>query len=469
MSIQLSMWNVHTWCTLHNIEHFYSIEEDVNVFSGIRVQSETIYPEYAVLSDEPGNSQYRSVLSYGRDRIYFLQDTARSILKTLNGMIASYNKYHRRVVQICIRREPLASLIEAGNPLMTFPVLILCRGKILAASGTAGGRTGQLIQRFLSGSIEEFTDLADQAEQAEATEDDNELPSLIPSPFSPNGSFIIDHLEVRNSLFWIIASDGDRQLVYGDIFHIKMLREALIEYLTLSNCAPPEMDAGPAQSPCKSSARYFSVFRIESAAGKPTLLTECIFREIQKRRPEDRVDFAGSGLTLISGAASEDDLPDCTFFASFLPKGHYYIGESWHYPDLSNLPVMVKQACRSSAAARQKSVPYVSIEDISAPLIRSELYKAPEVSAYIHPLIRHLDDLDRSENGSFPYLKTLAAFLSHGGNYYATARELSINRNTLVNRISRIEDLSGYSLQDPDLCEALHLSLLIYTGRLESI
>lgn len=473
MAIQLSMWNVHTWCSLHNIEHFYSIEEDVNVFSGIRIQSDTVYPECAVLSDEPGNSQYRSVLSYGRDRIYFLHENARSIFKTLNDMISSYLACQRKMVRACVRREPLDALLQAGSLILTFPVLILCRGQILAASEGARGNADSLIQSVQAGSIGEFAALSDQIARAEASGENDGLPLLVPSPFSSDTSLIIDHMEVHDSLFWILASDGKRKLVYGDIFHVRMLKEALMQYLSLSEseCDPSESDhriSGSAQSFDKSDS-CFAVFRIESAAGKPSLLTERIFSEIRKRRPKDRLDFSGSGLLLISGAASEDELPDRAFFDSFLPKGHYYIGASWHYPDLSKLPVMVRQACRSSASARQKAVPYVSIRDISAQLVRSVLYETPQIAACVHPLIRHLDDLDREGGGSFPYLKTLSAFLAHGGNFYAAARELSINRNTLVHRIRRIEDLGGCSLQDPEFCEVLHLSLLIYSGRPESV
>jgi len=460
------MWNVHAWCDLHEIGHFYSIEEDVNTFSGVRMQSDSVFPDCAILSDEPGNSQYRSVLSYGRDRIYFLQDTARSIMKLLNEMFSSYLDWERTMIRICVSRGSLSSLLSAGRTILTFPILILCRGEIIASSEDKSGGVEQLSRFILADKIEHLAQFANQIEGAESPDGHNDLPLLLPSPFSSGGSVLIDHLEVRDTVFWIIASDGTRKLVYGDVFHIRLLHDVLAKYLpemiTQLDDSPPST---PEQDYAEADSRSYCVYRIESVSGRPSLLNERIYKELQKRRPGDRIAFAGSGLILVSGSSASDTLPDCAFFDSFIPKGSCFIGESWHYPDLSGLSCMLQQSYRAASAARKKAVRYETIRNCSAQLIRSVFYNTPEIQSYVHPFIRHLDALDRKSSAPFPYLRTLESYLAHGGNFYATARELSINRNTLVNRITRLESIGDCSLQDPDLCEILYLSLLIYDRR----
>lgn len=58
---------------------------------------------------------------------------------------------------------------------------------------------------------------------------------------------------------------------------------------------------------------------------------------------------------------------------------------------------------------------------------------------YLAALIEH----DRSQDGEL--LKTLATFLDNDGNWKETAFDLGIHRQTLVYRIKRIEQLSGFS------------------------
>jgi DNA-binding PucR family transcriptional regulator len=59
---------------------------------------------------------------------------------------------------------------------------------------------------------------------------------------------------------------------------------------------------------------------------------------------------------------------------------------------------------------------------------------------------------------------TLAAFLRAGGNVSAAARDLDIHATTLRYRLSRIEEVSGLSLEDPD--ERITCELLLRAGSL---
>jgi DNA-binding PucR family transcriptional regulator len=54
---------------------------------------------------------------------------------------------------------------------------------------------------------------------------------------------------------------------------------------------------------------------------------------------------------------------------------------------------------------------------------------------------------------------TLATYMDLGGKYDETSRELSIHRNTLRYRLSRITEISGHDLADVDTKLNLHLAL----------
>jgi PucR family transcriptional regulator, purine catabolism regulatory protein len=58
-------------------------------------------------------------------------------------------------------------------------------------------------------------------------------------------------------------------------------------------------------------------------------------------------------------------------------------------------------------------------------------------------------------------VRSLRAFLDHHGGWERAARELGIHRHTLRHRMSRVEDLTGLSLDQPQERLALHLGLMV--------
>jgi purine catabolism regulator len=71
--------------------------------------------------------------------------------------------------------------------------------------------------------------------------------------------------------------------------------------------------------------------------------------------------------------------------------------------------------------------------------------------------IRLLDDHDADQGASL--LGTLEAYLNAGGTITKAARDLNVHRNTLVYRLDRIEELTGFNLRDPECQLNLHIAL----------
>ncbi len=74
------------------------------------------------------------------------------------------------------------------------------------------------------------------------------------------------------------------------------------------------------------------------------------------------------------------------------------------------------------------------------------------VSRWLGPLIEY--DTARSSD----LVNTLAAFLDAGGNYDATAHALHVGRSTVRYRISRVQDITGHDLGDPEIRFQLQLA-----------
>jgi sugar diacid utilization regulator len=66
--------------------------------------------------------------------------------------------------------------------------------------------------------------------------------------------------------------------------------------------------------------------------------------------------------------------------------------------------------------------------------------------------------LDYDERKGADLVLTLTQYLEHGGNYDATAAQLSVHKSTLKYRLQRIRELSGLELNNPDVHFNLQLA-----------
>ncbi len=66
--------------------------------------------------------------------------------------------------------------------------------------------------------------------------------------------------------------------------------------------------------------------------------------------------------------------------------------------------------------------------------------------------------LEYDERRKSELVHTLTQYLEHGGNYDATAAELSVHKSTLKYRLQRIRELTGLDLNDPDVHFNLQLA-----------
>ena len=79
-----------------------------------------------------------------------------------------------------------------------------------------------------------------------------------------------------------------------------------------------------------------------------------------------------------------------------------------------------------------------------------------DVEAFVREWLGSLLDYDARRKAELVH--TLTQYLEHGGNYDATAAELSVHKSTLKYRLQRIRELTGLELNDPDVHFNLQLA-----------
>jgi sugar diacid utilization regulator len=79
-----------------------------------------------------------------------------------------------------------------------------------------------------------------------------------------------------------------------------------------------------------------------------------------------------------------------------------------------------------------------------------------DVDKFVREWLGSLLDYDARRKAELVH--TLTQYLEHGGNYDATAAELSVHKSTLKYRLQRIRELTGLELNDPDVHFNLQLA-----------
>ena len=79
-----------------------------------------------------------------------------------------------------------------------------------------------------------------------------------------------------------------------------------------------------------------------------------------------------------------------------------------------------------------------------------------DVETFVREWLGSLLDYDARRKAELVH--TLTQYLEHGGNYDATAAELSVHKSTLKYRLQRIRELTGLELNDPDVHFNLQLA-----------
>ncbi|MBT2412409.1 PucR family transcriptional regulator [Streptomyces sp. ISL-12] len=126
--------------------------------------------------------------------------------------------------------------------------------------------------------------------------------------------------------------------------------------------------------------------------------------------------------------------------------------------DWAQVPAGLRHAAETAAAAQGlPDRPWYDARRLDTDLLLWRLRDHPDLAAFVDRAIGPLRDHDARSRP--PLLPTLEAYLAHAGRKAETARDLHLNRQTLYNRLARIEELLGTDLDDPQTVLTLSLAL----------
>jgi hypothetical protein len=169
-------------------------------------------------------------------------------------------------------------------------------------------------------------------------------------------------------------------------------------------------------------------------------------------RPE-RTDTATSGAR---AAAAWQTLHDS--FTEVLDDAPV-LGVGGYVDDAAHLPRSYREAMQALTVRLRQTDPrgLTTFEDLGLYRLLATPEGRHAAGAYVEDWLGALLAYDADRHADL--IRTLTAYLDHGGNYDDTAAALHIHRSTLRYRLQRIRELSGHDLTHPDTRLNLHVAL----------
>jgi purine catabolism regulator len=142
------------------------------------------------------------------------------------------------------------------------------------------------------------------------------------------------------------------------------------------------------------------------------------------------------------------------------PSAKVAIGVGQPVPDVTNWRISYDEARQAlGLAARLGSDQPLYIGDLGAYQLIISLSDKDKLQHFCQRTLGALLDYDHKQNADL--IKTLEAFFECHGNLSQTAEALIVHRNTLLYRMSRINEIAGIDLERPEIRLGLHLALAI--------
>lgn len=475
MSLKLSMWNVHNWLQMRHIAHSISIRDNEALISGVRLQDHTArsFERYALLSEMPAKANYRCMLTFADNYIYFRDYNVFQALDEINYMFTIYRRWEQALKQLNLVYCDMSSLLDLSYEIMPYPLIILQNGKKLASSS----RFSKEIEEFEHCFTDDFLSIPYSQMQINHEEDrlpSNGNPILIHSTLHSGKQIILGTIRLAEQPVRLLSLSNGCPISIGDIHFTRMLMEALLCNLKLwkQRIISREISffVSLLQGECpqtkpedllhllhwQANHRY-TVFWLERKSGNDSILLDRLFVDLCKQFPSAFVLSYQNAILLICNLNLIDQAPTENDFAPL--RSHFVIGQSNISADFSLIRQLMQQAHTTMQEARVRQTFFLSSESIMLDYMHQALYQDSMLQSLVHPAVLRLREVDEQQHSQLLY--TLRTYLFYGGNYNAASKALQLHRNSLVSRLNHIRSLTKVDLNDFQERQALLLSIFV--------
>ena len=210
----------------------------------------------------------------------------------------------------------------------------------------------------------------------------------------------------------------------------------------------------------------FLAVRVQSIRySYPRQRWEELCKTFAREVPKARCAYLDEGIAvLVSGEEADDPLADALSRLACREKVHVGVGDPAR--GVRSAPRAYRQACDAIGRFGQvrERAPRVILYDDCKPLIAREGIVKSNADGHLSPLCLQRAQAYDQEHGT-EYVRTLMVYLRCARSKVETCAELSVHRNTLEYRLSRMAELFGIDLADKDLVGLLTMLAIAGEGK----
>ena len=426
------------------------------------------FPVLFIVTDD--NEELWEVLQNHPCNLLFIPQDPMDIFNQLNDLLGSYRKWNYTFELLSLQKASLQSIIEAGADMLACPLFLVNSGFSLVA--------GQVTEQVSLPWIVELQTLGFLSNDSlhELQEDPDQLLQPI--------------RQGTNILAYILASGLKDE--YAISFFLPLLQKIIKEYYPV---------------PAPETALYYDV-EFEQLISDLLDMNVSSADQVIERFSKLHINVKTIFLCMVIQSIPDQEInpitPMLPKLQKMMPEGHFCVYQkgivgflpikNHEFPDLRSVAFhkllndwRVLAGCSSRAARPEQfrtfylmaeqairfgrvlghddgnNIPVYFYEEFRTYHIIdmcregfTKFYQHDNLIYLCHPFIIRIYQYDLIHHSD--YLKILNTYLRLNCNLAQTARELNYHRNTMMNKIDKIESILGTSLDKPQLNQALIFS-----------
>ncbi len=249
------------------------------------------------------------------------------------------------------------------------------------------------------------------------------------------------------------------------------VRGDFVDALLAGNLSPTEASRWAERIAFPETGAYAAIALAWASAEHPTLrrLETVVSGELRAKtarghahaREDEIVIFVA--LDAARGIESARKLADKIYrqILDEFPHARVAMGLGRAVSDLLALRESYRQAqqARTMAARLVESNP-LYFGDLSVYRLLFQMEHSPELESFCREILGSLIEYDRANKANL--VETLSAYFAHRENVAQTARVMHLHRNSLLYRLTRIKEITGWDLNNPETRLAVQLALRAY-------
>lgn len=458
-----------------NLKFSADIMKGDQVLSGVRLLPAAVGDD-AIAAVVPGSAAGQaggSAIISGSDRIFLPEHSPEDTLNLVTDIFDLYNRWERELYVILASGGSLQELLDCAHRMFSRPMFIKSSsGHIKAITYGYPCSTHPLWDRFelsaRTGTVERESSVFVSSDPEYSAVFSQRKAAVVRSPLYGGMVLRVNTWQNEQWVYEVVAFANGKPFDTSDIHlmdtflevmncYVKANAERYRSFSDLSEFFRELLRTGHSGN-----ANFLLIYNGMGWAPEDELVTVSVSSITGQDTPalgmlRERLSQEMHSMVVLQSEGGLECIADIKLYGGYretierlsqiIPQDIFTWGISYEFSGLERIPRFMSYAAKAQAEAKSAGKPYLTMYDAACSWIAAHLKESGRNADLIHPGVVKL--IERDGNSSSKLSSTLFEYLLCGGNFTDTALHLGIHRNSLIYRISKIQEIVGSDLNSP--------------------